>query len=93
MISFFSRAWRRARCAHVDAEMIRETVLGATMGWSGTATRLFDWDLRCRTCGKAFVRKSVILPGRIDRLLNPACYDAAGWPVDPGTGKKLEIAR
>lgn len=70
-----------------DAEHVIE---GVTMGWSLKPTRSSGYRYTCRYCHRySYSGGYVIGP---DRELHPDWYEPDGWPIDPNTGKKLEIA-
>lgn len=54
--------------------------IGVTMDWSGRPTRYY---MHVPTNRKFILGN--------DRVVNSRCYNADGWPIDPETGKKLEI--
>jgi hypothetical protein len=102
LLAWFRRAPKRMICDHGDWARLtksyirptgRQVVRGATLGWSGRITRMFDTHWRCQRCGTEFWRRGLVSPGDDDRRWHPDCYDPDGWPIDPATGKRLELAR
>lgn len=80
---------RRLFCRH-QLSTSEKVVEGVTLSWSGNPTRQLGFRSVCRKCGKTRYEGGLYVPG--DWLLHPECYGPDGWPIDPATGARLEIA-
>ena len=98
LLAWFRKPIRRLSCDHsnllpLHIKPLGSVVEGATLGWSGKMTRQFATRWHCERCGVEFTRRGMVSSGDDDRRWHPECYDKTGWPIDPATGKRLEIAR
>ena len=74
-------------CAH---EYVPTETIRVTMSWAFRPTRQFSTTFRCGKCGDAYRSGPYYLFG--DRDIYPKCYGEDGWPVNPETGERLEMA-
>lgn len=97
VVRWLRRLALRATCDHgsvmpLHIRCMGSRLKGATMGWDGRLTRAWDQDWRCGRCGAEWTVEGVVDSAWLDERLNPECYDAAGHPIDPATGRRLTAA-